>query len=165
MWWSAGSHHTKPPPSQIGCSPKKFSFNHPCCSMVSVAFKNVPPTSSNDLCLPFCINYSSMTRLYSPWSGSRSGAGPGRGGLSAMARTRFYSIWHSYTHHGLEAGVELDEEGGLECHGQDPLLHHRAVHIVVLVMAISTILKIKKTRTKNGEHDCKQKLRLVRTTL
>ena len=29
--WSSGSHHTKPPPFQNGCSFKKISSNHPCC--------------------------------------------------------------------------------------------------------------------------------------
>ena len=52
--WSAGSHHTKPPTSQGGCSPKNFSSNHPC------GIKVRPPTSSFDLCLPFCISPSSM---------------------------------------------------------------------------------------------------------
>lgn len=37
-----------------------------------------------------------------------------------------------FTHHSLEAGVELREEGRLVSLGQDPLLHHRTFNIVVL---------------------------------
>ena len=36
------------------------------------------------------------------------------------------------SHHGLEARVELDKEGGLECHGEHPLLHQSALDVVVL---------------------------------
>ena len=36
------------------------------------------------------------------------------------------------SHHGLEARVKLDKEGGLECHGKHPLLHQRALDVVVL---------------------------------
>ena len=49
-------HHTKPPLSQNGCSSKNFSSNHPCCEIASAAFMFVPPNSSDDLCLLFCIN-------------------------------------------------------------------------------------------------------------
>ncbi len=35
-------------------------------------------------------------------------------------------------HHGLEAGVELYQERRLQCHGQDSLLNHRAVHVIIL---------------------------------
>ena len=31
--WSSGSHHTKPPPSQNGCSSNKISSNHPSCML------------------------------------------------------------------------------------------------------------------------------------
>lgn len=36
------------------------------------------------------------------------------------------------THHGLEARVQLDEERRLASEGQDPLLDHGALHVVVL---------------------------------
>ena len=36
------------------------------------------------------------------------------------------------SHHGLEARVELDKEGGFECHGKHPLLHQSALDVVVL---------------------------------
>ena len=41
-------------PNQNGCSSQNFSSNHPC------GIKIRPPTSSFDLCLPFCISPSSM---------------------------------------------------------------------------------------------------------
>ena len=43
--WSSGSHQTKPPPFQNGCSPKNFCSSHPCGYMVSVSFKCVPWTT------------------------------------------------------------------------------------------------------------------------
>ena len=38
----------------------------------------------------------------------------------------------SLSYHGLEAGVKLDKEGRLLGQGQDPLLDHGAVDVVVL---------------------------------
>ena len=35
-------------------------------------------------------------------------------------------------YHGLEAGVQLDEEGRLEGHREHAFLHHGAVNVVVL---------------------------------
>ena len=37
-----------------------------------------------------------------------------------------------HLYHGLEAGVQVGEEGGLPRQGQHPLLHHGALHVVVL---------------------------------
>lgn len=36
------------------------------------------------------------------------------------------------THHSLEAGVQLREEGRFVPLGQDPLLHHRTLNVVIL---------------------------------
>ena len=41
--WSSGWRHTKQPTFQNGYFHKNFSLNHPCCKMVSAAFKCVPP--------------------------------------------------------------------------------------------------------------------------
>ena len=42
--------HNKPPPSQKGCFSKTF------LQIILAAFKYVHPTSSDDRCLPFCLN-------------------------------------------------------------------------------------------------------------
>ena len=40
--WSSSEQPNKPPPYQNCCYPIKFSSNHPCCPIVSAAFKYVP---------------------------------------------------------------------------------------------------------------------------
>ena len=40
-----GSHNSKPPTHQNVCSPKNFCSNHPCCLLVSAAFKYFPQTT------------------------------------------------------------------------------------------------------------------------
>ena len=35
--------------------------------------------------------------------------------------------------------MELDEEWRLECHCQHPLLHHRALNVIVLVVIVTII--------------------------
>ena len=48
--------HTIPPPSQSGCSPQNFFSNHPCCLMVSAAFKFVPQPAATTFAFPsVCI--------------------------------------------------------------------------------------------------------------
>lgn len=42
------------------------------------------------------------------------------------------AVTEVFTHHCLEAGVELCEEGRFVSLGQDPLLHHRTFNIVIL---------------------------------
>ena len=56
--WSSGSHHIKPPPSQNGYSGNKFIL-----IILAVKWLVRYSTSSDDLCLSFCIYPSSM--LYS----------------------------------------------------------------------------------------------------
>ena len=41
------------------------SSNHPCLKMASAAFKHVPPTSSDDLPLPFCLIL--ILHMYGPY--------------------------------------------------------------------------------------------------
>lgn len=37
-----------------------------------------------------------------------------------------------FPHHSLKAGVQLSQEGRFVSQGQDPFLHHRTFHIVIL---------------------------------
>ena len=53
--WSSGSHHTKPPPSQNGCSSKNCSSNHP---------------GSKDLWLLFCL-FLHLCMVVSPPAGGK----------------------------------------------------------------------------------------------
>ena len=46
------------------------------------------------------------------------------------------------SHHSLETGVELYEERGLESHCQHPLLHHRALNVVVLVIIVVIVTTV-----------------------
>ena len=50
--WSSGSHHTKPPSSQTGCSSNNVSSNYLSCIQVC------PPNGSKDLYLLLYINPS-----------------------------------------------------------------------------------------------------------
>ena len=46
--------------------------------------------------------------------------------------TLFWGKGGGHPYHGLEAGVQMGEEGWLPGQGQHPLLHHGALHVVVL---------------------------------
>ena len=47
-----------------------------------------------------------------------------------------------FTHHSLEAGVELDEEWGFECHCKHSLFYHRALDVVVLVVVVMMVIAV-----------------------
>lgn len=54
-------------------------------------------------------------------------------GVLGMMWVLTLRLWLTvFTHHGLEAGVELCEEGRLVSLGQHPLLHHRAFNVIIL---------------------------------
>ena len=83
--WSSGSHQTKPPPFQNGCSPKNFCSSHPCGYMVSVTFKCVPWTTETTFAFSSVFIHLLLEGLiYIMWTPLLVGGWGGGGGVVCL---------------------------------------------------------------------------------
>ena len=68
------------------------------------------------------------------WEGSGClfGVATARSALAKAWKPGGGGAWPPGSYHGLEAGMQLGQEGRLPGQGQHPLLHHRALHVIIL---------------------------------